>query len=125
MSFMKLFYNLTYSRFRAPWDIGPREELVALVESRHLKPCRVIDLGCGTGANAIYLAQKGFDVTRCGLCRGCYRQSTGPSKRLRRTRGLHRGRPHEVAPRLRSPRLLARLRRAGRFAPSSAPTVPS
>ena len=62
MSFMKLFYNLTYSRFRAPWDIGPREELVALVESGRLKPCRAIDLGSGTASNCIFLAQHGFDV---------------------------------------------------------------
>src|SRR3990172_130396 len=63
MSFMKLFYNLTYSRFRAPWDIGPREELVALVESGRIKPCRAIDLGSGTASNCIFLAQHGFDVT--------------------------------------------------------------
>jgi len=63
MSFMKLFYNLTYSRFRAPWDIGPREELVALVESGRLKPCRAIDLGSGTASNCIFLAQHGFAVT--------------------------------------------------------------
>ena len=63
MSLMKLFYEVTYRYFRAPWDIGPREELVALVESGRIAPCRAIDLGSGTGANAIYLAQKGFDMT--------------------------------------------------------------
>lgn len=60
---MKLFYEVIYRYFRAPWDIGAREELVALVDSGRLKPCRAIDLGCGAGANAIYLAQKGFEVT--------------------------------------------------------------
>ncbi|HLF08321.1 MAG TPA: methyltransferase domain-containing protein, partial [Dehalococcoidia bacterium] len=60
---MKLFYEVTYRYFRAPWDIGPREELVALVASGRIAPCRAIDLGCGTGANAIYLAQKGFEMT--------------------------------------------------------------
>src|SRR3990170_1179458 len=60
---MKLFYELIYRYSRAPWDIGEREELVSLVESGRIKPCRAIDLGCGTGANAIYLAQKGFDMT--------------------------------------------------------------
>lgn len=60
---MKLFYEVIYRYFRAPWDIGAREELVALVDSGRLKPCRTIDLGCGAGANAIYLAQKGFEVT--------------------------------------------------------------
>jgi 2-polyprenyl-3-methyl-5-hydroxy-6-metoxy-1,4-benzoquinol methylase len=60
---MKLFYEIIYRYFRAPWDIGAREELVALVDSGRIKPCRAIDLGCGTGANAIFLAQQGFDVT--------------------------------------------------------------
>ena len=27
------------------------------------QPCKVLDLGCGRGRNALYLAQKGFDVT--------------------------------------------------------------
>jgi len=60
---MKKFYELTYRYFRAPWDIGAREELVSLVESKRIKPCRAIDLGCGAGANTIYLAQQGFDMT--------------------------------------------------------------
>jgi SAM-dependent methyltransferase len=60
---MKLFYEILYGRFRAPWDIGPRRELVELVESGRLKPCRAIDLGSGTASNCIFLAQRGFDVT--------------------------------------------------------------
>ncbi len=60
---MKQFYEITYRYFRAPWDLGAREELVSLVEGGRIRPCRAIDLGCGAGANAIYLAQHGFDVT--------------------------------------------------------------
>ncbi len=60
---MKWFYEIVYGRFRAPWDIGPRTELVELVESGRLKPCKVIDLGSGTASNCIFLAQHGFDVT--------------------------------------------------------------
>src|SRR4030067_150616 len=52
-----------YSRFRAPWDIGPRRELVELVESGRLRPCQAIDLGSGTASNCVFLAQRGFDVT--------------------------------------------------------------
>jgi len=63
MSLMRTFYTVTYRYFRAPWDIGPREELVALVESGRLKPGRAIDLGSGTASNCIFLAQHGFDVT--------------------------------------------------------------
>lgn len=60
---MKLFYETIYRYFRAPWDIGPRAELRSLVESGRVQPGRAIDLGCGAGANSIYLAQKGFEVT--------------------------------------------------------------
>jgi 2-polyprenyl-3-methyl-5-hydroxy-6-metoxy-1,4-benzoquinol methylase len=60
---MKWFYEITYKRFRAPWDIGPRAELVDLVESGQIQPCRAIDLGSGTASNCIFLAQHGFEVT--------------------------------------------------------------
>jgi SAM-dependent methyltransferase len=60
---MKWFYEILYRYFRAPWDIGPREQLVALVESGRIKPGRAIDLGSGTASNCIFLAQHGFDVT--------------------------------------------------------------
>jgi len=60
---MKRFYEITYRYLRAPWDVGEREELVSLVESGRIQPGHAIDLGCGTGANAIYLAQNGFEVT--------------------------------------------------------------
>lgn len=60
---MRWFYEVMYRHFRAPWEIGPRQELVELVENGTLTPCRAVDLGCGTGANAVFLAQRGFDVT--------------------------------------------------------------
>ena len=60
---MKRFYEILNRYFKAPWDIGPRDELVRLVENRSIQPGRAIDLGCGTGANAIFLAQYGFEVT--------------------------------------------------------------
>lgn len=60
---MRMVYDLGYRLFRVPWEIGPREELVGLVETGRIAPCSAIDLGCGTGDNAIFLAQHGFDVT--------------------------------------------------------------
>jgi SAM-dependent methyltransferase len=59
----RFFYDVGYRFFRMPWEVGPRDELVELVESGRLRPGRAIDLGCGTGANAVYLARHGFDVT--------------------------------------------------------------
>ena len=47
-----------------PWNIEtPPDVLVELVDSGKVKPCKTIDLGCGTGNYAIYLASVGFDVT--------------------------------------------------------------
>ncbi|MHC4187376.1 MAG: class I SAM-dependent methyltransferase [Planctomycetota bacterium] len=47
-----------------PWNIQtPPELLVQLIEAGKIQPCRAIDLGCGAGNYAIYLAGIGFDVT--------------------------------------------------------------
>jgi len=47
-----------------PWNIEtPPKALIELVESGKVKTCKTIDLGCGTGNYAIYLANIGFDVT--------------------------------------------------------------
>ncbi len=59
---MRQGYDFLYRFIGAPWDIGPRAELVALVESGRIKPCRAVDLGCGTASNVIFLAQHGFEV---------------------------------------------------------------
>ncbi|MDP9252678.1 MAG: class I SAM-dependent methyltransferase [Chloroflexota bacterium] len=57
----RLFYDAMY-RVGAPWEGTARSELVGLVGSGRLQPCRAIDLGCGSGANAIFLAEHGFAV---------------------------------------------------------------
>jgi SAM-dependent methyltransferase len=47
-----------------PWNIEiPPKALVDLVESGRVQPCKTIDMGCGAGNYAIYLASVGFDVT--------------------------------------------------------------
>jgi SAM-dependent methyltransferase len=47
-----------------PWNIGtPPDALVALVTGGSVLPCTTIDLGCGAGNYAIFLAGLGFDVT--------------------------------------------------------------
>ena len=46
-----------------PWDTGsPDPMLVEMIESRAIPPGRTLEVGCGTGTNAIYLADHGFEV---------------------------------------------------------------
>jgi SAM-dependent methyltransferase len=46
-----------------PWDTGtPDPLLVEMVESRAIAPGRTLEVGCGTGTNAIFLAERGFEV---------------------------------------------------------------
>ncbi len=59
-----LDWDAIYRQGTPPWETGtPSEELVRLVEEKTLRPMRTLELGCGTGANAIYLAGQGFEMT--------------------------------------------------------------
>jgi SAM-dependent methyltransferase len=51
-----------------PWhNADPPDALVELVESRWVSPSTAIDLGCGAGHHAIWLATRGFQVTGLDL----------------------------------------------------------
>ena len=45
-----------------PWETGKPQPAVVELQQRGLINGRVIDVGCGTGENAIHLAQNGHDV---------------------------------------------------------------
>ncbi|GAA4303060.1 SAM-dependent methyltransferase [Actinomadura luteofluorescens] len=66
-----------YRSGRPPWDSGVTPpELVALVEGGDaLPPGRALELGCGTGTNAVYLARHGWDVTAVDLIGGAVDQA--------------------------------------------------
>ena len=53
-----------YRSGEPPWETGrSSSELARVIAEDKIRPCRVIELGCGTGINAVWLAQQGFDVT--------------------------------------------------------------
>lgn len=63
-----LLYRIGAARASRGWDRGVGAELRELVESGRLTPetvppGRAVDLGCGTGANVLFLAEHGFHAT--------------------------------------------------------------
>jgi 2-polyprenyl-3-methyl-5-hydroxy-6-metoxy-1,4-benzoquinol methylase len=61
-------WNERYAKSDTPWETGrPSSELQRIVAEVPIAPCRALELGCGTGANAIWLAQRGFEVTAFDL----------------------------------------------------------
>ena len=51
-----------------PWDVGrPQPAFAELVRAGELSSGRVLDVGCGTGENALYLAGNAFSVTGVDL----------------------------------------------------------
>ena len=56
-------FKRSYEAGEAPWDIGkPDFNLIHTVTTTPIQPCKTLEIGCGTGDNAIWLAQHGFDV---------------------------------------------------------------
>ncbi|AQS58837.1 class I SAM-dependent methyltransferase [Desulforamulus ferrireducens] len=56
-------YKQRYKAGNTPWDIGrPESNLIQTVTAMDIKPCKALEIGCGTGTNSLWLAQQNFDV---------------------------------------------------------------
>ncbi len=57
-----------YKKGDTPWELdGPDFNLVEMVSGRPIQACRALDVGCGTGDNAVWLAQHNFQVSGCDV----------------------------------------------------------
>jgi methyl halide transferase len=57
-----------YAKGDTPWETGqPSSELQHVVAEIPVRPCRALELGCGSGASAVWLAQQGFEVAAVDL----------------------------------------------------------
>jgi SAM-dependent methyltransferase len=56
-------WDQRYNAGETPWDTGqPSGHLVDFVRSHSVARGRALDVGCGTGTNALWLAEQGFTV---------------------------------------------------------------
>ena len=59
-----------YKEGDTPWELDrPDHNLTGMVTGRPISRCRVLEIGCGTGANAVWLAKQGFELTACDRSR--------------------------------------------------------
>jgi 2-polyprenyl-3-methyl-5-hydroxy-6-metoxy-1,4-benzoquinol methylase len=67
------FWNTQYTAWRQnkaflPWEAGHATNVVrGLFDDPSFRPRTVLELGCGTGRNAVFMAQKGCSVTAVDL----------------------------------------------------------
>ncbi|HUO34995.1 MAG TPA: methyltransferase domain-containing protein, partial [Candidatus Acidoferrum sp.] len=56
-------WNESYASGELPWDTGePEPLLVEFITAGRVRPTQTLEIGAGTGTNALWLAERGFDV---------------------------------------------------------------
>lgn len=69
------FWDSAYDDGTAPWVIGEPQPAVVELESAGWIRGAVLDIGCGTGEHAIYLAERGYDVAGLDISPSAIRQA--------------------------------------------------
>jgi 2-polyprenyl-3-methyl-5-hydroxy-6-metoxy-1,4-benzoquinol methylase len=60
----KEMFDERYKTGNTPWELErPDSNLIEMIKKENIPPCKTLEVGCGTGSNAIWLAQNKFDVT--------------------------------------------------------------
>jgi len=61
MSDINRDWEKVYEVEATPWDAGqPEDALVEFTDKIFVKPCKALEIGCGNGNDAIFLAKKGY-----------------------------------------------------------------
>jgi SAM-dependent methyltransferase len=59
-----LDWDALYREGTPPWETGlPAAELLRALDEGLVRPCVMLEIGCGTGADAVELVKRGFEVT--------------------------------------------------------------
>ncbi len=76
-------FEESYVSGDAPWDSGvPSAELVRVLDAGSLPGTTVLELGCGTGTNAIEFARRGYRVTAVDLSSTAVKRAREKARRL-------------------------------------------
>ena len=76
-------WNQRYREGDTPWDSEIRSrELTRVLDELQLPPGRAVELGCGTGTNAVFLAQRGFQVTALDISPVALEKARNRAKQL-------------------------------------------
>lgn len=79
------YWDSAYESGHVPWDPGHYDgHLPRVVEEQEIAPCRVVDIGCGTGKSIVWLAEQGFDCTGIEIAPTAIRMA----KELARRKGV-------------------------------------
>lgn len=83
-------WDASYHHGPAPWDIGQPQPAILRLASEGGFAGTVLDAGCGTGENALYIASLGFPVLGVDVAETALETA--------RQKAAHRGLPVEFAP---------------------------
>ncbi|MDX2200492.1 MAG: class I SAM-dependent methyltransferase [Phycisphaerae bacterium] len=77
-------FAAAYAAGTAAWEIGSPQPIILELAERGAFIGRVLDIGCGTGENALELARRGVDITAID----CVEQAINEARAKARERGL-------------------------------------